>query len=203
MSKTMFEINHAKRYTLAPLPKYNIFSVGLARPNIFDVHRDLPLDDSTFEATERHNSLIRVPKRSTADPPNEAEAEGEHKIDETMREVVWGSDHVIGLRDEVSGVVTFRQVHSGEEYRGIPRGQIVREGYRSGFVVVSETEGNKRTLAVRDHNLLHVIYNEDAEEEGVEMIPVILPLVGKDMHAIFQLTCSEDGGEIEASPLGD
>ena len=107
------------------------------------------------------------------------------------------------MRDEVSGVVTFRHEHSAKVYRGIPRAQIVREGYRSGFVVVSETEGNKRTLAVRDHNLLHAIYNEDAEEEGEEIIPVILPLVGSDMHAIFELTCSENGDGIVASPLGD
>ncbi|RMX78488.1 hypothetical protein D0869_09045 [Hortaea werneckii] len=202
-SKTTFKINHCENYTLAPLPMYNIFSVGLALPNIFDVHRDLPLDDSTTEATERHNSLNRVPKSSAADASDEAEAEVKQEGDGTMNEVVWGSDHVIGLRDEVSGAVPFRHEHSGEQFRGIPRGQIVREGYRSGFVVVSETEGNKRSLAVRDHNLLHLIYNEDADKEGEERIPVILPLVGKDMHAIFQLTCSENGDEIEASPLGD
>ncbi|RMY21143.1 hypothetical protein D0867_03512 [Hortaea werneckii] len=201
--KTTFKINHCENHTLAPLPMYNIFSAGLALPNIFDVHRDLPLDDSTIEATERHNSLNRVSKSSTADAPDEAEAEVKQEGNGTMNEVVWGSDHVVGLRDEVSGVVTFRHEHSGEQSRGILRGQIVREGYRSGFVVVSETEGNKRTLAVRDHNLLHGIYNEDAEEEGEERIPVILPLVGKDMHATFQLTCSENGDKIEASPLGD
>ncbi|KAI7155048.1 hypothetical protein KC349_g7243 [Hortaea werneckii] len=202
-SETRFKINHAKSYTLAPLPMYNIFSVGLALPNIFDVHRDLPLDDSTIEATERHNSFNRVPKTSAADAPDEAEAEVEQETDKTMKEVVWGSDSVIALRDEVCGIVTFRHERSREKFRGIPRGQIVREGFRSGFVVVSETEGAKRTLAVRDHNLLHCIYNEDAEEEGEDRIPVILPLVGKDMHAIFQLTCSENGDEIEASPLGD
>ncbi|KAI6823044.1 hypothetical protein KC332_g8847 [Hortaea werneckii] len=202
-SETRFKINHAKSYTLASLPMYNIFSVGLALPNLFDVHRDLPLDDSTIEATERHDLLKRAPKVPAADAPVEAEAEVKQESDGTMNEVVWGSDHVIGLRDEVSGVVTFRHEHSAEIYRGIPRAQIVRQGYRLGFVVVSETEGNKRTLAVRDHNLLHAIYNEAAGEEGEEFIPVILPLVGKDMHAIFEPTCSENGDGIVASPLGD
>lgn len=202
-SETTFRINHCKNYTLAPLPMYSIFSTGEALPNVFVVHRELQLDDSTIEATTLHEPLGKIPTVLGGDAPDEAEAEVEHEIDETMNEVVWGSDHVTGLRDEVSGVATFRHERSAEIYRGIPRAQIVREGYRSGFVVVSETEGNKRTLAVRDHNLLHAIYNEAAEEEGEEFIPVILPLVGRDMHAIFGLTCSENGDGIVASPLGD
>ncbi|RMY84213.1 hypothetical protein D0861_07063 [Hortaea werneckii] len=127
-SKTIFKINHAMDYTLAPLPMYNTFSVGLALPRIFDVHRDLPLDDSTIEATKHHSALNRAPESPAADAPGEVEAEVKQESDGTMNEVVWGSDHVIGLRDEVSGVVTFRHEHSAEIYRGIPRAQIVREG---------------------------------------------------------------------------
>ena len=83
-----FKINHAKSYTLAPLPMYNIFSVGLALPKIFDVHRDLPLDDSTIETTKRHCSLNRVPKIPAANAPGEAEAEVKQESDGIMNEVV-------------------------------------------------------------------------------------------------------------------
>ncbi|KAI7225104.1 hypothetical protein KC343_g8205 [Hortaea werneckii] len=202
-SQTTFRINHCKGYTLAPLPMYSIFSTGEALPNVFVVHHELQLDDSTIEATALHEPSGKIPTGLGGDAPNEAEAEVEHEIDETMNEVVWGSDSVIGLRVEISGIITFRHERSGEEIQGIPRGQIVREGCRSGFVLVSETVGKKRTLAVRDHNLLHDIYNEDVEVDGEEMIPVILPLVGRDMHAIFELTCSENRDGIVASPLGD
>lgn len=120
-----------------------------------------------------------------------------------LQEVVWGSDFAVGLSDNEPGVITFCLERSGEVFQAIPRAQIVQRGCRSGFVLMSEVE-KSRTLAVRDHNLLHKIYNDgNTDEDAEEMVPVIQPLVGNDMHAIFQLICSENGDEIEASPLGD
>ncbi|RMZ20817.1 hypothetical protein D0859_15178 [Hortaea werneckii] len=201
-SKTTFKINHCKNYNLAPLPMYSIFSTEETHPNVFVVHRELQLDDSTIGATACHEPLGNIPNVSGGGASNGTQAETEHEIDETMNEVVWGSDSVIGLRDEINGIITFRHERSGEGFQGIPRGQIVREGYRSGFILVSETVGKERTLAVRDHSLLYDIYNENIEDEGVEMIPAFLPLVGSDMYAIFELTCSEDGDGIVAFSSG-
>ncbi|RMY54020.1 hypothetical protein D0865_04950 [Hortaea werneckii] len=200
-SNTEFKIKgHTETYTLAPLPTYSIFSIGVSSPSrICDVDRDI----DTLEATKYHESSNEELDDSETTAHNDAEADPEQETNDMLQEVVWGSDFAVGLSDNEPGVITFCLERSGEVFQAIPRAQIVQRGCRSGFVLMSEVE-KSRTLAVRDHNLLHKIYNDgNTDEDAEEMVPVIQPLVGNDMHAIFQLICSENGDEIEASPLGD
>ncbi|RMY83773.1 hypothetical protein D0862_11606 [Hortaea werneckii] len=192
-SNTEFKIKgHTETYTLAPLPR------------ICDVDRDIELDCSTLEATKYHESSNEELNDSETTALNNAEADPEQETDDMLQEVVWGSDFAVGLSDNETGVITFCHERSGEVFQAIPRAQIVRHGCRSGFVLMSEVDKKSRTLAVRDHSLPYDIYNDDnTDEDAEERVPVIQPLVGNDMHAIFQLTCSENGDEIEASPSGD
>ncbi|KAI7206709.1 hypothetical protein KC343_g7415 [Hortaea werneckii] len=187
-SDTNFKIKgHADTYSLDPLPTFRIFSPRHLS-KICLVHVAVELDDTT--------------RRVSGQDP-----EGDEGSGSIVQKVEWGVDSVRGLKDDRDGLIEFQHEGTGKEFRGIPRAQLVREGYPTGFVIISSTveEGKEdmepRTLAVRDHYLLWHNHNDDRSgEEGDEYeTPAILPLTEDEMDAIFELESSAKGdGEIEA-----
>lgn len=186
---TAFKIKgHPDVYSLEPLPRYGVFSPRRPMSKVCLVDSALKLDDTTRIVSERD--------------PERKEGSDWH-----FRKVEWGADSVKGLRNEHEGLIEFQHEGSGKKFQGIPRGQLVREGCPTGFVIISSTveEGQEdkepRTLAVRDHYLLwHTQKDDVSGEPGDEFeTPVILPLVEDDFDAIFELKSSEEGDdEIEA-----
>ncbi|GAB1734716.1 hypothetical protein NU195Hw_Modified_646t1 [Hortaea werneckii] len=188
-SDTDFKIKgHHDVYSIEPLPTYRVFSPSCLS-KICLVHKAVELDDTT---------------RRLSGPG----AERSEESDGLCRKVEWGVDSVRGSKDDRDGLIEFQHEGTGKKFHGVPRGQLVREGYPTGFVIISsaveegrEEEQLPRTLAVRDHYLLWHYHNYDRSgEEGDEYeTPAILPLVEDEMDAIFELKLSEEGdSEIEA-----
>lgn len=115
--------------------------------------------------------------------------------DEKFAIVEWTPDCVDGIEDDSCGLVKFKHRGSGSTFEGVPRGQLVREGKYTGFVVMTELGEKRRTLAVRDHDLLQEYAQNCARPHPSP--PKIVPLVGHQLDAIFELAYSR-GGEIEA-----
>ncbi|KAI7223737.1 hypothetical protein KC333_g326 [Hortaea werneckii] len=115
--------------------------------------------------------------------------------DENFAIVEWTPDCVDGIEDDSCGLVKYKHRGSGSTFEGVPRGQLVREGKYTGFIVITEVAEKRRTLAIRDHDLL-----QDHALDCVRPHPSpskIVPLVGHQLDAIFELAYSR-GGEIEA-----
>ncbi|KAI6792026.1 hypothetical protein KC363_g6227 [Hortaea werneckii] len=187
-SDTDFKITgHQDDYSITPLNGGRVFSASC--------FSKICLVDATVELDDTARVL------SGQDPERD-------EADWLFRKVEWGADRVQGLKDDVDGPIEFQHERSGRKFRGVPRGQLVREGYPTGFVIISSTveegrgeEEAARTLAVRDHHLLWLSQNDGRSgEEGDELgTPVIIPLVEDEMDAIFELKLKEEGGgEIEA-----
>ncbi|KAI7548783.1 hypothetical protein KC331_g4200 [Hortaea werneckii] len=124
--------------------------------------------------------------------------EESQESDENFAIVEWTPDYVDGFDDDSFGLFKFKHRGSGSTFEGVPRGQLVREGNHTGFVVITEVAEKRRTLAIRDHDLL--------EDHALDCVrshpspPKIVPLVGHQLDAIFELAYSR-GGEIEAFPM--
>ncbi|KAI7550475.1 hypothetical protein KC331_g3154 [Hortaea werneckii] len=121
--------------------------------------------------------------------------EGSQENDENFALVEWAPDCVDGIENDCCGLVKFKHRGSGSTFEGVPRGQLVREGKYTGFVVITEVGEKRRTLAVRDHDLLQEYAHNCARPHPSP--PKIVPLVGNQMDATFELAYSR-GGEIEA-----
>ena len=124
--------------------------------------------------------------------------EESQESDEDFVVVEWTPDCVDGIEDDSCGLVKFKHRGSGSTFEGVPRGQLVREGKYTGFVVITEVGEKRRTLAVRDHDLLQEYAHNCARPHPSP--PKIVPLVGNQLDAIFELAYSR-GGEIEAFPM--
>ncbi|KAI7164760.1 hypothetical protein KC349_g436 [Hortaea werneckii] len=118
--------------------------------------------------------------------------------DENFAIVELTPDCVDGIEDDSCGLVKFKHRGSGNTFEGVPRGQLVREGKYTGFVVITEVAEKRRTLAIRDHDLLQEYAPNCAR--SYPSPPKIVPLVGHQLDAIFELAYSR-GGEIEAFPM--
>ncbi|KAI6826284.1 hypothetical protein KC367_g3544 [Hortaea werneckii] len=192
-ANTDFKIKgHQDIYSIEPLPTYRVFSPRHLS-EICIVHAAVELDDTT--------------RRVSGQDPERDEAS-----DWPFRKVEWIVDSVRGIKDEFDGLIEFQHEGTGKKFHGVPRGQLVREGYPTGFVIISSTveEGRKeeeeeeekpRTLAVRDHHLLWHNHDDDRSgEKGDEYeTPALLPLIEDERDAIFELKSSEKGdGEIKA-----
>ncbi|KAI6897237.1 hypothetical protein KC318_g792 [Hortaea werneckii] len=124
--------------------------------------------------------------------------EESQESDENFAMVEWTPDCVDGIEDDSFGLVKFKHRGSGSTFEGVPRGQLVCEGKYTGFVVITEVAEKRRTLAIRDHDLLQEYAPNCARPHPSP--PKIVPLVGHQLDAIFELAYSR-GGEIEAFPM--
>ncbi|KAI7200738.1 hypothetical protein KC316_g3913 [Hortaea werneckii] len=124
--------------------------------------------------------------------------EESQESDENFAIVEWTPDCNDGFDDDSFGLFKFKHRGSGSTFEGVPRGQLVREGKCTGFVVITEVAEKRRTLAIRDHDLLQEYAPNCARPHPSP--PKIVPLVGHQLDAIFELAYSR-GGEIEAFPM--